>query len=105
MPVPIHVVDKPGQQRHKLKFRRLPGTYAIIRLAPGAALPEWMSKGSFSSITRTSDELSIVCPAANLPPEVHSPQNWTCLKLEGPFPFSLTGVLLSFIAPLSNDMC
>ena len=25
-----------------------------------------------------------------------------CLKLEGPFPFSLTGVLLSFIEPLSS---
>ena len=26
-----------------------------------------------------------------------------CLKLEGPFPFSQTGVLLSFIEPLSNN--
>ena len=28
---------------------------------------------------------------------------WMCLKLEGPFPFSQTGVLLSFIEPLSNN--
>ncbi len=32
-----------------------------------------------------------------------SPHRWVCLKLEGPFPFSLTGVLLSFIEPLSNN--
>ena len=28
---------------------------------------------------------------------------WICLKLEGPFPFSQTGVLLSFIEPLSRN--
>ena len=26
-----------------------------------------------------------------------------CLKLEGPFPFSVTGILLSFIQPLSDN--
>lgn len=60
-------------------------------------------RGDFTSITRTADELSIVCPTANLPPDVHSPHRWICLKLEGPFAFSLTGVLLSFIAPLSGN--
>jgi hypothetical protein len=34
---------------------------------------------------------------------VNSPHRWICLKLEGPFPFSQTGVLLSFIEPLSNN--
>lgn len=59
-------------------------------------------KGDFNSITRTTDELSIVCPTVNVPPEVHSPHRWICLKLEGPFPFSQTGVLLSFIEPVST---
>ena len=31
------------------------------------------------------------------------PQRWSCLKLEGPFPLSETGVLLSFIQPLSSN--
>ena len=90
-------------QRHKLKFRLLPGRYAIIRMAHDAPVPDWATKGDVTSITRTSDELSIVCPVENLPPNVHSPQRWLCLKLEGPFPFSQTGVLLSFIEPLSTD--
>jgi hypothetical protein len=34
---------------------------------------------------------------------VHSPHRWACLMLEGPFPFSQTGVLLSFIEPVSNN--
>jgi uncharacterized protein len=89
-------------RNHQLKFRQLPGTYAIVRLAPGTPVPAWAVKGDFTSITRTTDELSIVCPTANLPPDVHSPYRWICLKLEGPFPFSQSGVLLSFIEPLST---
>ena len=94
--------------QHQLKFRQLPGTYAIVRFAPDASIPGWaslanVSKGEFISITRTADELSIVCPTENLPPDVHSSHRWTCLKLEGPFPFELTGVLLSFIQPLSSS--
>ena len=87
---------------HKLKFRWLPGPYAIVLLAADATIPEWATRGEFTSITRTTDELSIVCLADNLPSEVHSSHHWICLKLEGPFPFSLTGVLLSFIEPLSR---
>jgi hypothetical protein len=89
--------------RHKLKFRQLLGPYAIVRLAPEAPVPTWATKGDFTSITRTPDELSIVCPAENLPPDARSPHRWICLKLEGPFLFSQTGVLLSFIEPLSEN--
>ena len=88
-------------KRHHLKFRQLPGLYAITRFAPGAAIPPWATKGDFTSITRTADELSVVCSAENLPTEMDSQPRWICLKLEGPFAFSQTGILLSFIEPLS----
>jgi uncharacterized protein len=82
--------------------------YAMVRLAPGVAIPDWATKGEFSSITRSVDELSIVCAADNVPPEAESANDqvrlkWICLKLGGPFPFSQTGVLLSFIEPLSAN--
>lgn len=93
----------PQDPNHRLSFRLLPGLYAIVRLAPTSPIPDWATKGDFTSITRSADELSIVCPADNLPPDVHSPHHWICLKLEGPFPFSMTGVLLSFIEPLSSN--
>ncbi len=92
-----------GPKRHRLKFRQLPGPYAIVRLAPDAPIPAWATKGPFTSITRTADELSIVCEAENIPQDVDPGPRWICLKLEGPFPFSQTGVLLSFIEPLSNN--
>jgi uncharacterized protein len=89
-------------QRHQLKFLWLKGPYAVVRLAPDAAIPEWATKGDFTSITRTADELSIVCPLENLPRQIRSAHRWQCFKLEGPFPFSQTGILLSFIEPLSR---
>jgi hypothetical protein len=93
----------PRHPRLQLKFRWLPGPYVIVRLAPDAPVPAWATKGEFTSITRASDELSIVCPADNLPPDVPSQHHWICYKLEGPFSFSQTGILLSFIEPLSDN--
>lgn len=87
----------------KLKFRQLAGHYAVLRLAPNTPVPAWAANGDIVSITRTLDELSIVCPADNLPADVDSEHHWICYKLEGPFPFSQTGVLLSFIEPLSEN--
>ena len=92
-----------SNQRHRLQFSRVPRFFAVVQLAPDAPVPDWATEGEFTSITRTRAELSIVCAADNLPSDVHSPHRWACLKLKGPFPFSLTGVLLSFIEPLSAN--
>jgi len=86
-----------------LKFCQLLGLYAIVRLPPQSSVPDWAAEGDFTSITRSTDELSIVCAADNVPKTVVPGPRWICLKLEGPFPFSQTGVLLSFIEPLSNN--
>lgn len=91
-------------ESRQLKFRWITGgPYAVVRLAPDAVVPEWAGRGEFTSISRSAEELSIVCPADNLPRDVHAQSPWVCLKLEGPFPFSMTGVLLSFIEPLSTN--
>lgn len=95
--------DERPRVNQRLKFRQLHGPYAIVRLAADAPVPDWATRGDFTSITRTADELSIVCPADNLPRDIDSPHHWICLKLDGPFPFSQTGVLLSFIEPLSRN--
>jgi len=101
--MPLVQDDRPTPQRHQLKFRRLSGPYAIVRLAPDADVPDWATKGEFTSITRSADELSIVCATEKLPNDVHSLHRWICLKLQGPFSFSMTGILLSIIEPLSSQ--
>ena len=96
------VVDRESVQRHRLKFSRVPGAFAVCRLPSGAALPTWAPTGNFFSISRTSDELSIVCLVEQVPPEIQHDNGWACLKLHGPFPFSETGILSSFVRPLSD---
>ena len=91
------------KKRHRLRFRQLAGFYSIVRLARDAEIPDWAVKGEFNSITRTGDELSIVCPTDSLPRDAQLQSRWVCLKLEGPFALSQTGVLLSFIEPLSEN--
>lgn len=87
---------------HKLRFSIIPGKFAVSRLPPTASIAEWIGSGPFSCVTRTGDELSVVSLAASVPPEVQSEKDWTCLKLLGPFPFQLTGILASFIDPCAQ---
>jgi len=86
-----------------LKFRQLPGLFAICQLPAAQPIPEWAASDQFFSVTRTQEELSIVGPQASVPAEVKADRGWICLKLQGPFPFSQTGVLSSFIGPLSAN--
>ncbi len=74
-----------------------------MRLAPDAAIPDWAVKGDFTSVTRTADELSLVCPREEVAKDIDAGPRWICLKLEGAFPFSQTGILRSFLEPMSNN--
>lgn len=86
-----------------LTLRLLPGEYAVARLAPDAPPPPWAAgTPGFSSITRTSAELSIICPAAAVPREIRHERDWLLLELAGPFPFEAVGVLSSVLEPLAR---
>ena len=83
-----------------MKLTALPAPVAVCRLASDAAVPEWI-RGTFTSITRTNDELSIVCDDDAVPADVQAERGWRALKLEGPIPFGMTGVASALLAPLA----
>ena len=85
-----------------LRLSVFQGRLAVCRLEPGAGIPAWVSKGGFFSVTRTPEELSVVCPQDDVPPGVESEANWLALKLEGPFEFTQVGVLASVTVPLAE---
>lgn len=85
----------------KFAFSLLPETLAICKLSHATRIPDWGLDGKFVSITRMADEISIVCPQDKIPQGITSDQGWRCLKVEGPFDFSATGVVASFTRPLS----
>ena len=80
----------------------LPGAFAIVRLAADAPLPPWAAQGGFFSVTRTSDELSVVCLADQVPSGVATETGWRALKVKGPFALSEIGVLATLAAPLAE---
>lgn len=83
------------------KFRTLPDVYAVCCLPSDSPQPIW-PKGEFISVTRTSDELSVICLASSVPPDLKAERGWRVLKLLGPFPLSDVGILASFTAPLAR---
>jgi uncharacterized protein len=59
-------------------------------------------QGVFFCVVRAVDELSVVCPEDLVPNGLSAERGWMALKLEGPFPFSMSGVLASFLQPLAE---
>jgi len=85
----------------KLRFSLLPGSYAVCQLPPNAPVPAWALRHPLASITRTPDELSVVCPLEDVPPGTKSDGPWAGIRLEGPFSLDLVGVLVSALGPLA----
>jgi uncharacterized protein len=80
----------------------LEGRLAVCRLDAGTEVPAWATTATFFSVTRTEDELSIVCPEGNVAEEIHREQGWRALKLEGPLDLSTVGILASVAEPLAG---
>ena len=78
----------------------------MCRFASDVRVPAWSLQGGFFCVVRTRDELSIVCgedvyTEDRMPDGALAERGWMALKLEGPFPLSMTGVLASFLQPLA----
>lgn len=82
----------------------LPGRFVVCRFPPDAPLPAWLFHESAHvwSITRTADELSVVCDEDDVPPSVESaPLRWRAFRVQGPIPFDEIGVIAGLAAPLA----
>jgi hypothetical protein len=86
----------------KLTLSVLGDSYAICKLSPGERVPDPVDGGEFWSVTKTREELSIVCAEGDIPEAVSSDKGWCCLKVHGPLDFSLTGVLVTLARPLAE---
>ena len=88
-----------------LDLELLPGEYAICRLPVGSRLPAGLLDGQTDgviSVTWTADEVSILCPAAQAPPDATIETPWRCLRVAGPVQLALTGILASIVSPLAD---
>jgi len=85
----------------RLELSLLPENFAILGFPPGADIPAWATQGPFFSVTRTSEELSIVVEESRVPPGVQFQGGWRVIKVQGPFMLSEVGVLAALVGPLA----
>jgi hypothetical protein len=90
-----------GVSVKSLKITTLPGRFAVCRLGPDDAVPGW-ARGAFVSITRTAEELSVICDEAAVPDSVRAERGWVCFQVLGPIPFETVGVAAAISTALAD---
>jgi len=86
----------------KFILQQFPEKLAVVRLAPGAEIPQWAESSSLFSITATATETSLVCATRSVPTKTPSQKPFTAFAVQGPLDFALTGVLSALLAPLAE---
>jgi hypothetical protein len=88
----------------KLVLELLEDRFAVCRMDADAIIPAMLliPGQEFVSVSRTSDELSVVCPESLAPAGAKTAEGWRVFKLMGPLDFALTGVLSSLLVPLAD---
>ena len=87
----------------KLNLGILEGLFTIHRFSPKSKMPDKVYQGQFYSISKTDEELSVVCPSFVSLNSEKSEENWACIKVLGPLNFSLTGILADISAILAKS--
>lgn len=83
-----------------------PGEYAVARLAATEAVPAGLfdtsADDALVSVTRSGDELSLICRSDSpLPDAARVESGWRLLTVRGPLEFTLTGVIAALASELA----
>jgi hypothetical protein len=84
-----------------MRLKLVPQRLAVIRLDPDDPIPSWASSGTFSSITRTGEEISIFCESEVIPDHLEKIDGWRAFRVAGQLDFQLTGVISTLAVPLA----
>lgn len=81
----------------------LPNRLAICRLDSSAQVPNWADiDAPFICITRTQDELSIVCGEDSVPRGEQAERGWRAFKVEDQLDLEQAGIISSLTGPLAR---
>src|SRR5207244_659511 len=68
-----------------------------------AAFPKWIHRATaFLNITRTTDELTIICDESIVPSDVMAERGYRVLRVRGPLPLDMVGVTAALTSPLAT---
>jgi hypothetical protein len=85
------------------KLSLMEGKFTLHRLEADAPIPEVILDSAFFSVTRTTDELSLVVPEGIVLPGTRQEPGWSCLKVLGPLDFGLTSILAGIAGVLAAE--
>ena len=80
----------------------LKGEWSIARLPAAEPVPNWAWSEVFSSVSRTSDELSIIAPSQQVPSSVKSEGGFRVLAVRGPLAFDAKGILADLAGAIAD---
>jgi hypothetical protein len=87
---------------HQLRLVALSDLFAVCKLHADAPVPAWCTATGFFSISRSGEELSVVCRQDAVPEGIKCERGWRCLRVAGSIDFAVVGVLASLVAPLAK---
>jgi hypothetical protein len=89
--------------RPRLPLELLPDTLAVCRLDPAAPVPEWAAGSTpFLTVSRTAEELSVTTVQSAVPGDVQCERDYRALRVRGPLPLDLVGILAAIADPLAE---
>ncbi|MBX9783848.1 MAG: ACT domain-containing protein [Chitinophagaceae bacterium] len=87
---------------NQLAFIVLPGEYAMCRLSAQSDVPSFPWESSFCTVSKTPDEVSIICEASAVPEGINCNKGWRLLKINAVLDLSLTGITAKFSTALAD---
>ena len=87
----------------KLVLSVLFETFTIHKLSPNASIPEEILKSNYYSVSKTENELTLVCSEVIEVKSLQSSKGWKCIKVVGPLDFNLTGILAGISDILAKE--
>ena len=87
----------------KLRLSIHENHFTIHRFPPNHRIPDQVYESEFYSISKSDEELSVVCNSSIHLNSEKSEAGWSCIKVVGPLDFSLTGILAEISTALAKS--
>ncbi len=85
-----------------MQLKLLSTPFAVLKLSPSEPIPTWATQSNHFFISKTSDELSIICPEQAVPSEVEASKAWRCFRVDGDLEFEQVGVVATVSKPIAD---
>lgn len=92
----------PAWTTHELTLAAYPEKLAIVKLAPGAEVPQWAESSSIFSVTATATETSLICAGRSVPTKTPSIKPLIAYRVVSEVEEGAVGILAALLVPLAD---